>query len=168
MSALADLVEGLKRELAVPGTFNASFPNTTDPDLTGSLADGFASAQLDGFFGTMVLDPTTSTVTPDLSPAGGSLVIAYATERVLLSLLRDLNARQTYEAGPVKYEIEKSASLLTEQMKYLRERRKELLAQAMRAARAGQTVYMTDAYLTRAVAAVSGIYYYSYELAGLG
>jgi hypothetical protein len=168
MSDLADLVEGLKRELAVPGAFASSFPNTTDDDLIGSLADGFASAQLDGFFREQTVDVDAGLITPDLSAAGGALVIAYATERVLFSLLRELNSRMTYEAGPVKYEVEKSANLLTEQMKYLRQRRQDLLAQALRASRQGQTTYMTDAYLTRSLAIIGGGQYFSYELIGLG
>ena len=167
MSDLSDLVEGLKRELAVPGAFAASFPNTSDEDLVGSLADGFASAQLDGFFREQLLDVDAATITPDLSAAGGALVIAYATERVLFSLLRELNSRMTYEAGPVKYEVEKSAALLTEQMRYLRQRRQDLLAQALRASRTGQTVYMTDAYLTRSLATLGGGQYFAYELIGL-
>jgi hypothetical protein len=169
MSELETLVEGLKRELAVPGEFDASFPNTGDDDLLGSLMDGFAGAQLDGFFGDQSLDTATAVVTPDMSAAGGALVIAYATERILLSKLRDLNSRTSYEAGPVKYEIEKSSNLLTEQMKYLRQRRLDLLAQALRAARAGTTFYMTDAYATRAamVAGYGSPSFYAYELIGL-
>ena len=172
MSDLGDLVEGLKRELAVPGEFAGSFPSTTDDDLAGALADGFAAAQLDGWFKDQVVDPGLFSVTPDLSAPGGALVILYATERILLSKLRDLNSRTLYKAGNVEYEVDKSASLMTEQMKYLRQRRQDMLAAALRMGRAGRSIYMQDAYLTRDLEGVyGGIYgtpYYTYELIGLG
>jgi hypothetical protein len=47
MTDLADLVESLKREVAIPGTFATVFPTTTDDDPTGALADGVAETQLD-------------------------------------------------------------------------------------------------------------------------
>ena len=44
MTFLATLVSGLKRQVAVPGVFATSFPNTLDSDLVGSFADAFAQA----------------------------------------------------------------------------------------------------------------------------
>jgi hypothetical protein len=171
MSALDDLVEGLKREVAVPGEFAASFPNTTDDDLVGTLADAFGSAQLDGFFGNMVLDLNLGTVTPDLSAAGAALIITYASERVLLSKLRNLASKTVYKAGGVEYSVEQSASVLTAELKLLQQRRNDIKAQAMRAARAGQAVYMVDAYVTRSMGHIFGYGssagFYGYELTGL-
>lgn len=173
MTNLADLVEGLKRQVAVPGEYATYFPNTTDPDLIGSLADGFAQAQLDGFFGDQAIDTTANTVSPDLSAAGAALVILYTQERILMSKLRNLNSKTTYKAGSVEYTVEQPASVLTSEIKALQERRKELLAQALRVARGKTGTYMVDAYMTRAV----GLYpflglgewggWYSYELVGL-
>lgn len=147
MSDLANLVEPLKREIAVPGEYDTTFPNTTDDDLTNSLADGFSEAQLDGFFSTYSLDPDTNLVTPDLSAAGGSLVIIYTGQRILRAQIRALNTRSLYEAASVKYETEKSAMILRAELAYLETRKKDLITQSRRGA---GTTYVYDSYFARA------------------
>lgn len=171
MSDLDILIEGLKRQVAVPGEFEVSFPSTEDSDLLGMLGDAFGQAQLDGFFGVQAFDPDAGTVLPDLSVSGGALVILYATERILISRLRDLNTRTVYEAGPVKYELEKGATSLTAQINYLMQRRKDLLEQARRASRACGTFSMIDAYSIRSSAMAGfgdGGSFFGYELPVLG
>jgi hypothetical protein len=75
---LTDLVPSLKRALAAPGEFDATFPDSTDTDLAGTLADAVAECQLDGFFGNLTLDLTDTTTTPDLTSPQQALVILYA------------------------------------------------------------------------------------------
>lgn len=149
MSDLSVLIDGLKRQVAVPGEFDTSFPDTLDTDLLGMLGDAFGQAQLDGFFGVQVFDPEANTITPDLSVSASALVVLYATERILISRLRDLNTKTLYKAGPVEYETEKGATSLTAQINYLADRRKEILAQALRIGRSSGTFYMSDAYTLR-------------------
>lgn len=162
MSDLATLVEPLKREIAIPGEFDTTFPNTSDDDLTYSLADGFAEAQLDGYFPTLVLDPDDNSVTPDLSAAGGSLVIIYTGMRIIRSQLRALNTRSNYEAASVKYEVEKSSTVLREELKYLIKRRDDLTAQARRSTGA---TYVFDSYFARSAVDWSRVGgFYAYEL----
>ncbi|MGN5511038.1 hypothetical protein, partial [Campylobacter coli] len=73
MTAMSTLVPALQRELAVPGTFEDVFPDTDETMLTDLLADGFAEAQLNGFFPTISmavdedLEPPSWATTPDLS-----------------------------------------------------------------------------------------------------
>lgn len=152
MSNLATLAPGLKRELAVPGEFDTFYPNTLDTDLVGSLADAFAKAQLDGYFGTQVLDPIANTVLPDLSAAGGALLGVYAAEAILMSKVRFMATRSVYEAAGVKYEKDQSANVLVQELRMLQLRKEHILAQALRLARAaGGGFAMTDAYLNRAM-----------------
>lgn len=172
-SHLQDLVEPLKRELAVPGEFINLFPNTQDTDLLNKLGDAFAMAQLAGFFGAQVLDLTTSTVTPGLSSGGGALVILFAVESVLRAQIRALKTRTKYESAGSVYEVEQSANVLTAELNMIRERRDELLALIRRQLRSNRAVYVSDGYLIRAWGYMPGFYgelghFYGYELAGLG
>lgn len=146
---LGGLVESLKRELAVPGEFATQFPNTGDFDLIGSLGQGFAEAQLDGFFGSQVLNPQTNTITPPLSVAGGQLVLIYASITILRAKLRTTATNTKYKAGPVEYDVSVSANVLTEELKVYADRKAALVQQAVRAARAGASVYVSDGYLIR-------------------
>ncbi len=164
MSNLDVLVEPVKREIAVPGEFATVFPSTSDDDLLATLGDSFAEAQLDGFFSTNVLDPDTSEVTPDLSAAGGALVVIYAGGRIIRSRLRQLTSGERYVAGPVEYEIQRAAGVLREDLLAL-ERRKAQLIQ--RGRRQGGTAYVYDGYFARAATDWAEVgSFYPLELAG--
>jgi hypothetical protein len=149
MTDLATLTEGLKRDLAVPGEFDATYPSTEDSDLLGTLGDAFAKAKLDGYFGTQTLDTSTGVVTPDLSAAGGALIAFYAAESVLISKIRATPSRTAYESAGSKYEKDFGVTVLVQELKMLQARRDQLIAQALRIARASQAITMTDAYLAR-------------------
>ena len=166
---LNDLTAPLKREVAVPGTFATVYPNTSDGDLVGSLMDAFGRAQIDGFFLTQTLDVDLETVDPDLSPAGQQVVVLYAAESILRSQIMSLKQRVLYEAGPVKYETENSASVLSAILKDLTARRMAMLNQAA-LVRRGVTFGMQDMYADR-VSGVEDVYigspvFYGYELTG--
>jgi hypothetical protein len=174
---LAELVEPLKREVAVPGEFDTVFPNTANNDLAGGLADGFAQAQLDGFFGTMAVDltdPAHPTVTPGLSSAGGAVCVLYAGERMIRAQLRNLKTVVKYEAAGAIYDVEQAASVLSQELRDLTQRRKDMLANILRQQRAaGSSVYVSDGYLIRAFGywpwGYTGEfpYFYGYELPGI-
>lgn len=149
-SDLSDLVGALQREVAVPGAFSTTFPNTAASDLQAKLGDAFGQAQLDGFFGQMALDVDAGIVTPQLSSAGGAVLILYAAESIIRSQLRVLKTKVDYEAAGAKYDVEQAASVLTQELKDLTARRTQLLANILRQMRAGQAVFVSDGYLTRA------------------
>ena len=150
MTTLLDLVPSLKRQIATPGDFETAFPNAEDTDLIGYLGDAFGQAQLDGFFGTMVWDPTANTVTPDLSPGGSAIIGLYAAETILLAKFRNMPTRTVYKAGTTQYEVDYSANVLASEIKELQTRRDNLLKQALRLLRASTpTIYVTDAYVSR-------------------
>lgn len=169
---LSDYVAALKREVAVPGTFDGIFPDTSDDDLVGALEDGFSQAQLDGFFGTSELDTSLHVVTPGLSSGAGALVVIYSGERIIRAQLRNTANKQHYESAGSIYDIETSASILTEELKSIQKRKTDLLALILRQARSGQAVYVTDGYIIRA----RGYFpwylgefgsFYPYEIAGI-
>lgn len=175
MTNLEDLVEPLKREVAVPGTFDTVYKSTSDVDLEGSLADAFGAAQIDGFFLNQTItdpDAEVQAVTPDLSPAGKAVIVIYAAERILTAQIMSLKQRVAYEAGPVKYETENSASVLSEILKQMRLRRTQILdsVQSMQYAVSISTV---DMYADR-IAGLEGLGimagerwgFYPYELGG--
>lgn len=173
MTLLSTLVEPLKRELAVPGTFSDVFPDTYDEGLLASLADGFAEAQLRGFFGDMALapdetDPDDWQTSLDLSAAGGALVILFTGMRIIRAQLRALATAERYKAGPTEYEIERSANLLRDELAFLKERLDDLIEDAQRSARAANSVVVIDNYWARnADAFLGGVGgFHPYEFGG--
>jgi len=157
MTALSTLVPALQRELAVPGTFDDVYPDTGTKDLVGSLADAFSQCRLDGFFKDVALDitdPLTApaydewTTTPDLSDAGGALIVIYAAMRTLRATLRTMTTSSTYKAGSVEASQSQSATLLKGELDYLVQRQKDLIAAGTRGARTCSAVQV-DGYLAR-------------------
>lgn len=153
MTAIATLVDPLKRELAVPGTFADTFPSTFTKDLIGTLADAFAQARLDRFFPDVTLDisssdPVNWATTPDLSDAGGALIVIYAAMRVLRAKLRSGPTSSTYKAGPVEASQSQSATLLKAELDYLVQRQNDLIAMAKATARVC-SASQVDGYLAR-------------------
>lgn len=162
MSDLADLVEPLKREVAVPGTFATVFPETTDEDLAGSLLDAFAQAQLDGFLGTSMADED-GVVTPDLSRGAQGLLVIYAGIRLLTTDLINRKSHTRYEAKGSVFEQDQGASILVEALKGLRAKKDSLIALAQANTRAMIGTTMVDGYYIKAVdfytAEVTGVEY---------
>jgi hypothetical protein len=147
MTKLEDLVEAFKREVAVPGAFATDFPSTSDDDLTEALKDAYGMARLDGFFGMTQLE--NGVVTPELSVAGASLIVLYAGLRMTRQQLRVLKTTARYKAGPTEYETQQSAAAITEDLRQLERRRKELVDQATRAGRNRGSTFVIDAYAAR-------------------
>lgn len=161
---LTPLVASLKRFVAVPGGFDAFFPDTTDDDIGGALADGFARAQLDGFFlagshNAHVLDIDTLAVSPPLALPEGALVVLYAGKRLVQTQLINVKTMIKYEAKGLIYETQQAASVLTELLKEYTVELKELVQIARRAG-ASRAFVMADAYFIRATG-----YYYGYSAA---
>jgi hypothetical protein len=148
MSSLETLVDTLKRAVAVPGTFDANFPETTDDDLVASLLDGFAEAQLDGFF-TKHEATDAGIVTPDLSRAQGALVALYTASRILESEIKNRKTHVRYEASGTVFEQDQSYQILVQLLKDTRERKIAILKQAQSSG-AGSAFVMADNYFIRA------------------
>ena len=173
MTAMSTLVPALKRELAVPGTFPETFPSTTDEDLTQSLADGFAEAQLYGFFPDLTLTSSTDPVSnevdwetsQELSGSGAALVVIFTSMRFIRASLRGILTSERYKAGPAEFEIQRSANLLRDELAFLKSRLDDLINGAKAAARAASTVMVFDGYLARGgdITDTGGLYVYEYR-----
>lgn len=159
MSNLGDLVEPLKREVAVPGAFEATFPVTTDDDLAASLLDAFAQAQLDGFF-TDHLATDSGVITPDLSRGGAALIVIYAGIRFLTTDLLNRKSHVRYEANGAVFEQDTGASILVEALKGLRAKKEAMLTAVAAGQRAGIGITMVDGYIIKATD------FSAYELGG--
>ncbi len=147
---LGDLVESLKREIASPGEYEATFPNSTDDSLVGSLSDAFWEARLDGLLvgfveGDGVVTPITGTT--DLSRDLQQLIVFYAGYKILFNVLRGIQTSFRAKAGPVEFETQQSASALTEILKELKFRRNLLLTRLTEIGAIPS--YYVDAYLSR-------------------
>lgn len=147
---LFDLTPSLQRAVAPPGEFGTYFPNTSDEDLAGTLADALAEAQLDGFLQPTTLNSLTYTATPDLTSAQQALVVLYARARVITARLANLRNRARYKAGPVESETEQSASVLVALLKDTSERKKQILADA-RSGYGVTSFAMVDMYVTKSL-----------------
>lgn len=150
MSDLADLVDSLKREVAVPGTFASQFPETTDDDLALSLLDAFAQAQLDGFLGSALADDD-GIVTPDLSRGAAALIVVYAGIRLLTVDLLNRKSHVRYEANGAVFEQDQGPSALVEALRGLRTKKDALIAAAQQASRAQIGTTVVDGYFVKAV-----------------
>ena len=152
------LVASLKRFIAVPGGFAALFPNTTDVDLGGLLADGYARAQLDGFFiGSFSheLDLSTNIVTPPLTLREGALVVLYAGKRLVQTQLLNLKTTTRYEAKGLVYDVQQAASVLTALLKEYTAELDQLVLLS-RQSGASSAFIMADAYFIRATSHYAG------------
>lgn len=123
---LFDSVPALKRAVAVPGTFDAVFPDTTDDDLGLTILDAFGEAQLDGFFPTYTCtdDGLMNTI---LDRGEEALIIIYAAIRIIQSQIRNTKSHVRYEAGEVVFEQDYGSSTLNELLKQYAKRKEDLI-----------------------------------------
>lgn len=166
MTALSTLTDALKRELAVPGTFDDVFPDTGDSDLVGSLADGFAEAQLQGFFPTMSLTQNGGgwETSEDLSLSGGALIVIFASMRTIRAQLRNLKTVEKYKAGAAEFETQQAATILKAELDFLQKRLDDIIAAARTATRVSGTLAgVYDNYLSREYLAHTWSAFHSWE-----
>lgn len=118
---LADLVDPLTREVNPPGT--DLFPDATEDEWVGQLADSFWEAKLYGFFDNY--REVEGFVTPitgdeDLPRDQQQLIVLFAGLRVIRNELKNTNTMFRAKAGPVEFETQNSANLLRDVLKDIR------------------------------------------------
>lgn len=147
---LSALVDSLKRAVAAPGEFDTFFPDSTDDDLGGVLADAVAECQLDGFLSTTVLDVDELTADPLTNPQQ-ALVVFYAMSRVLVARIANLKNKTHYSAKQgLEVDQEQSASVLVELLKETNARKVQLLDDA-RTGNLARAFTMVDMYVAKAI-----------------
>jgi len=160
---LANYVASLKREVQPPGT--EIFAGVGSSMWVGYLADAFWEARLDGFLEGYAADDQ-GVVTPtlgqdDIGRREIALVILYAGIKVLRNRILNMKTSFRAKAGPVEYEEQSSAQMLTEMLKQLRITKSNILDELDR----DETcVVVLDAYSTRVHSTLS--YYGGTELMG--
>lgn len=128
---LADLTDSLKREVSPPGT--DLYPDATDEEWEGHLRDAFWQGKMfgafanfeenaaensggDSSFGEGIVTPVGAELgydtSDDMVPELRQLVVLYAGYRVTLTSFQNVKAGFRTKAGPVEYEVQKSATLL--------------------------------------------------------
>lgn len=153
LADLSNYVANLQREVMDPSTAaSTQFTTLTDDDWTGQLSDAFWEARLDGLLQGYVCDDSgiitlISTTNSPANPgqpyannqnmnwsADGQireqvqLIILYASFRILRNTLRNIRTQFAASAGSVKFEYAQSATLLTQLMADIMNRRNMILA----------------------------------------
>lgn len=147
---LADHVESLKREVQPPGT--ELYAGVDDSDWVGYLADAFWEARLDGFLEGFtcdeegVIEPTSGS--DDIDRGSLALVILYAGIRVLRNRILNMGTGIRAKAGPVEFEQQSSATVLTEMLKQLRATKDRIIT-ALDGSGTATSVAIFDAFSSR-------------------
>lgn len=152
ISNVSELVEPLKRQVAGPGQYDATFPDGDDDTLFAYLTDAFGEAQLDTFLGTNGVDWVTGDFTTALTLGEASLVIIYAAMSIIRSQISAATTKATYKAGPVEYSTENSATVLKGMLDALAHRRDQLVKTNYKS-----LTWIGDSYWSRANAFQGGL-----------
>lgn len=107
----------MKRAMSAPGNFSTDWPGLTNTSVAEILADGFATAQMQGWFGKHSLDFDSMEVTPDLSTAGLMLSATFAAAKVLRARLLTLQQAGKFKAGPVEADFTPQSNVLVALLK---------------------------------------------------
>lgn len=121
---LGDLVDSLKREVSPPGT--DLFPNATEDEYTGHLADAFWEARLQGMLDGFTevngrVQPQTAGE-PDMTRDLQQLIVLYAGYRILLSSLMNLQTVFRAQSGPNSFETQRSAQVVQAVLRAVKEK----------------------------------------------
>lgn len=120
---LADLIPSVIREVNPPGT--DLFPDAVDDDWLGQLQDSFWEAKLFGFYDNFsesdgLVSPITGTT--ELGRDLQQLVVLFAGIRALRMKLINQGTSLRAKAGPVEFETQNSANLMTLALKQMQEK----------------------------------------------
>jgi hypothetical protein len=148
---LGELIEPLRREVSQPGAELTTFPDATDDSYLGHLQDAFWETVLDsviqGYTESDAIVTPLDAADDDLGRDLQQLVVLYAGIRIIRNQLIAINTLFRAKAGPVEYETQKSAQVLSGILDELKYRRDFILA---RLAEVGDVdVYYIDAILER-------------------
>lgn len=147
---LSDYTPSLRRAIEPPG--QETFRAVADDALVGYLSDAFWEARLDGYLADWAADED-GIVTPlrgtaDLPRELIALVVVYAAYKILTRRLMNMNTSFRAQAGPVEYEVQNSANLLTEMLKQLAMDKARII-EVIEVGDIQTSVYLIDAYATR-------------------
>ena len=129
--ALSDLVPSLLREVQTPGT--NTYPTATVEDWQGYLSDAFWEVALLGIINPTVFTEANFEITPvtsggdDLGRDYQQLLVLWAGARVVSGKILEYNSTFRAVAGPVEFEQQKAASVLTAVLERIQKRLDDIL-----------------------------------------
>jgi len=150
---LNDLVDSVRRQSSVEVVEAAGL---TDQNLIGYLMDAFWEARLDGAL-TSDHDLDDEFLEPPLSNDLAQLLVIYASFNIVKNRLLQTNTVFRTKAGPVEYEVQQSAQLLTALLKDMSVRRKQLLDKLVADREIEAGVLMFDNISARDTATMNGL-----------
>lgn len=155
---LFDYVEYVKGMVNPPG--GNLFPDSTDEQWVVRLANGFWESHADGLLTGYTEDNGIITATTGDDPLArdkAQVVVLYAAISAVRSKLMEYNTNFRAVAGPVQYEIGKSANLLTAVLADLTNRKKYLLEKMDEAeSKTSRSTYYIDTIMARDYSINSG------------
>ncbi len=160
---LGALIPNLQAEVQPPG--EDAYPDATDDDWVMRLINAFWSAVLDGIITGYTVDDdgivTPISGTTDLTREMQQIIVFYAGIDIIRNSLRTLNTMTRSVAGPVEFEVQKSANTLRDILKELQVRRSLILTRLSDYG-AIPTSYV-DAVLAREVSIAAGDVYSGFD-----
>jgi hypothetical protein len=158
MAVLIDtLIDSLKNEVNPPGA--DLYPSVSDPQWRSRLLDAFWEAKLNKAFPTYTINGSNEIVplsgSTDLPREQQQLIVLYAGFRVALTAFQNINSQFRAKAGPVEYEVQKSANTLKALLDALRERIKQAVADGTGSS-AGSLALVLDGLAERSCAISDG------------
>lgn len=155
-----ELIESLKNEVNPPGT--DLYTSVSDSQWLSRLKDAFWEAKMNKAFPNYTLDeddivPVSGTT--DMPREQQQLIVLYAGFRAALTTFQNLNSSFSAQAGPVRYETQKSAQVLKGLLDILRERINNALDDTDGSS-AGSLAMVVDGFYERSVAMGYGDLYY--------
>lgn len=151
---LEDLIPDLVVELQTPGA--TTYDGVSNAEWLIRLRNAFWEAHNYGFMAGWTknegfVSPLSSSSTSTMTRDQQHLIILHAAMTVIRSELRQLSTRASYEAGPVKYETERSANVLKGILDDMSNRLSYLI-QRLADDGIATDIHYIDAYMTRQVA----------------
>lgn len=156
---LEDLIPDLVVELNTPGA--DIYATVSTEEWVTRLRNAFWEAHLNGFMDgwtesdgvvSKLNDPTADAMTRDQQ----QLIILHAGMTIVRAELRSLNTLESYKAGPVEYEIQKSSQVLRALLQDMTDRINYLL-QRLADTGVARDIYYINSYIARQDAINSGI-----------
>lgn len=122
---LGDLIDSLQREINPPG--ENLYPDATENDWVGHLADAFWEARLHGMLGGYIVDAAftiqpQNAGAPDMTRDLQQLIVLYAGFRITLTELKNTQASFQAQAGAVQIEVTKASNVLKSVLDAIRSR----------------------------------------------
>lgn len=131
---LADLTDSLRREIS-PISGTNPYSAVTDATLRGMLADAFWEGRLNGMFVGYTVDLDAETIVPittgdeDMDRVEQQAIVLWAGYRTVLTDMRNIQTLFRAKAGPVEYETQQSANVLSAVLTAIKERIDRLIRQ---------------------------------------